>query len=440
MAPQQDDLESSRVATRPTASRLSSMSLAKVEAQETDALPPTDFGLIPWLQVLGGFFLMFNSWGVLVSYGTFQTYYAAGAISDESSASVIAWIGSLQSFLTLFGGAFTGKLFDAGYFRPMLVLGTFMEVFGLMMVSLSSKFYQFMLAQAVAVGGGMALFTVASMGIPTTWFTVHRGLAVGIVSSGSSIAGIIYPIMLRELISRVGFPWAVRSMAFLVLGTQLVAIAVTRMRLPPRRGGTLIEYKALKEAPFAFSTVGFFVTFLGFFTFYTYVEEWTQSSHIDTKGLDPFYILPIVNASSAFGRIFPGLLCDFIGPMNVEIPSIIMCGILNLVWLSVDTIGPLMVVSILYGFFSGTVVAMSPTLFASLTPDMNQFGGRVAINLIVNGLGSLLGSPISGSIIQSQQGSYDGARIWAGIILIAGASFIAVARFIKTGFSLFTKA
>jgi MFS family permease len=406
-------------------------------------LPPTDVGLMPWLQVLGGFLLMFNTWGLLVSYGTFQTYYTSGhGISDESSPSNIAWIGSIQSFLLLFGGSLTGQLFDGGYYRPMLVAGTLLVVLGMMMVSLSTRFYQVILSQTIIVGLGMALLTVASMGIPVTWFQRRRGLAVGLVSSGVSIAGIVFPILLRELIPRIGFPWAVRAMAFLIFATQMVAVAVLRTRLPPRKGGSLVqlEFTALREPAFALLFFGLFLGFLGFFVFFTYVEVWADASHLDSKGLEVFYILPVVNAASVFGRILPGFLSDVVGPLNVQAPSMMLSGILVLVWLPTHTLGPLMVIAILYGFFAGTLIALAPVSTASLTPDLSKFGGRVAVMLISVALGSLVGLPVAGTIIESQNGNYDGARIWAGIVMIAGSTSLVFARLVKTGLRFVAKA
>src|SRR6201996_9098122 len=199
-------------------------------------LPVADIGFTPWLQVLGGFFLMFNSWGILVSYGSFQTYYTSGGgITDEHKPSNIAWIGSVEALLTLLGAALAGKWFDAGYFRILMVIGTFITVFGLMMTSLATKYYQVMLAQGIVTGAGMALFCVTSVALPSTWFVAHRGLAVGIVSTGASVAGIIYPIMFHQLIPQVGFPWTVRIMGFLVLGTLMISISVLRQRLPPKK-------------------------------------------------------------------------------------------------------------------------------------------------------------------------------------------------------------
>lgn len=50
------------------------------------------------------------------SFGVFQTYYVN---SLGKSPSDISWIGSIQVFLVFFIGTFTGRLTDAGYFRPV---------------------------------------------------------------------------------------------------------------------------------------------------------------------------------------------------------------------------------------------------------------------------------------------------------------------------------
>lgn len=37
-------------------------------------IPPPDIGLQAYLQILGGFFLMFNTWGIVLTFGTFQSF------------------------------------------------------------------------------------------------------------------------------------------------------------------------------------------------------------------------------------------------------------------------------------------------------------------------------------------------------------------------------
>lgn len=93
--------------------------------------PPPNGGTQAWLQVLGAFFLNLNSWGLLNAYGVFQNEYSRGLLSS-STESAISWIGSIQAFLTMAAGVLCGRAVDAGYFYPVVVIGAFLEVFGMM--------------------------------------------------------------------------------------------------------------------------------------------------------------------------------------------------------------------------------------------------------------------------------------------------------------------
>lgn len=93
--------------------------------------PPPNGGTRAWLQVLGAFFLNFNTWGLINTFGTFQSEYSTGLLRDSSQSS-IAWIGSLQAFLMLVIGVLCGRALDAGYFYVDITLGVFLEVFGMM--------------------------------------------------------------------------------------------------------------------------------------------------------------------------------------------------------------------------------------------------------------------------------------------------------------------
>lgn len=73
--------------------------------------------------------LFFNTWGILNTFGVYQTYYESGQLYTESSSN-ISWIGSIQAFMVLLVGAFVGPIYDRGYFRQLLIFGSFMIVFG----------------------------------------------------------------------------------------------------------------------------------------------------------------------------------------------------------------------------------------------------------------------------------------------------------------------
>lgn len=63
----------------------------------------------------------------------------------------------------LAGGLIVGPFFDKYGPRWLLLIGTFLHVFGLMMTSLATEYYQFLLAQGVCSALGAACVFFASM-------------------------------------------------------------------------------------------------------------------------------------------------------------------------------------------------------------------------------------------------------------------------------------
>ena len=131
-----------------------------------------------------GWLIIFVTWGFVNSFGAFQSYYTEILPEDPST---ISWIGSIQVFLTFFIGAFSGRLLDAGLFVPTLFVGGILQLLGIFMTSLSTKWWQLLLSQGVLTGIGGGIFFCPSMGLIATYFSDRRALAVGIVSTGNSV-------------------------------------------------------------------------------------------------------------------------------------------------------------------------------------------------------------------------------------------------------------
>ncbi|KAL6694002.1 hypothetical protein J3F84DRAFT_400455 [Trichoderma pleuroticola] len=66
-----------------------------------------------------------------------------------------------------------------------------------------------------------------------------------------------------------------------------------------------------------------------------------------------FYLLPILNAASTFGRITPNFLADHVGPLNMLAPAASITALLAHCWIAVN-------LSTFYGFFSGSFVSLPP--------------------------------------------------------------------------------
>lgn len=211
--------------------------------------PPPNGGLVAWLHVLGGFMLFFNTWGLLTSFGVFQTYYESGELFQRPSSD-ISWIGSIQAFLVQFGGIASGPIYDRGYLRVLLCVGTFCVVFGHMMLSLSTTYWQALLAQGLCVGIGMGCLFVPCISILPTYFSSKLGFAVGVASAGTSLGGVIYPIVMHRLLGIIGFAWSVRVMGFIALATLTAPIVVMKMRIRPAKPRAVIDWTAFTDLPY----------------------------------------------------------------------------------------------------------------------------------------------------------------------------------------------
>lgn len=85
------------------------------------------------------------------------------------------------------GGLVTGPIYDAGHLKGLVVVGSILAVFGMMMTSLCEEYWQVLLAQGIVVGCGAGCLLLPSVAIMPQYFTKRRAFATGIGAVGSSL-------------------------------------------------------------------------------------------------------------------------------------------------------------------------------------------------------------------------------------------------------------
>ena len=400
--------------------------------------PPPNGGILAWLQIAGGFMIFFNTWGLLTGFSVFQTYYESGQLFKASS-SEISWIGSIQCFLLQVTGLIAGPIYDRGYLRLLLLTGSFMVVFGMMMLSLCHEFWQALLAQAFCVGIGAGLLFVPTVSVIPTYFTTNIGLAIGIASSGSSLGGVIYPIVLNRLIVQVGFPWAVRTIGFIALGTFMIPLVALRVRVRAPKPRAIWDWDALHDLPYMTFSLALLIVFIGNAVLIFYISYYPAQQHFTTQDL-AFYITAIFNAGSVIGRILPNAISDRIGVFNTIAPFTLLLGVTILCLLGVNNSAGMIVEAVVTGIFSGVVVALPPVCFRMLTENKAMIGTRSGQGFAIGGLGLLIGGPSAGSILGGGD-SLDWTSMWVygGVTALASGLILIVVRLLKSGFVLKVK-
>lgn len=332
------------------------------------------------------------------------------------------------------GGPFVGKLFDNYGPRYLLLAGTCLEVFGLMMTSISTKYYQFILAQGVCSSIGASMLFFPAMTSTISWFLKKRAFAFGIIASGASLGGVIFPIMVAKLVTKVGFGWTMRICAFLILGLLIIGnLTITSRFKPMPKPFSVMEFiNPLKEKPFACLMTASFLGYIGLFIPISYIV--LQGAAVGMSTHLQAYLVPILNAASLFGRTIPGLVADKIGRFNTMICMCTMSVVfIFALWIPAKTDALVIVFAALYGFGSGAYVSIMPTLVAEITTDMSKLGVRNGTSFAIIALATLIGSPIGGALISADDGSFIGLQIFAGVTLAAGTIMTIVTRFVLVG-------
>lgn len=377
-----------------------------------------------------GHFVILNTWGMIASFGVFQQYYTS-QLGLEASA--VSWIGSFQMLGHFSLGMLTGRAFDAGFFYWSLVPGMLLSALGIFLTSLCRTYWQFFLAQGVLVGVGNGMQFAPTLGLVSTYFHRNRSVALAIMASGSATGGLVYPTLARQLLPRIGFAWTVRVMGFIMLGVGTCYSALLKPRLPPRKTGPVFEVAAFREIPYSVFLLGVFLIALGqYFAFY-----YVSSFAVNVLGL-PYdtsvNVLLVLNGVGVLGRLVPSFFADkYTGPYNILIPFCFVSALVLFFWPLVTTEARLYAWAVCYGFFVAGFQGIFPAAMTTLTTDMTKVGTRNGQGLAVVGLGTFIGPPIAGALIQSDGGRYLVAQVFAGVAVLVGSCVLVWGRWCITG-------
>ncbi|KAJ5137067.1 MFS general substrate transporter [Penicillium atrosanguineum] len=380
-----------------------------------------DGGRDAWMVTFGTWWALFIAFGWTNSLGVFQNYYEKELLKAYS-ASTIAWIASTQIFMMYGGGIVFGKVFDHYGPRWLLYIGGFCHVFGLMMASISTDYYQIFLSQAICSAIGASAIYYASLGSLASWFQAKRATAFGLAASGASVGGVIFPVMVDRLIYRIGFGWTMRAVAFLILGGLVIVILTVKSRLThsPKPIHVRQYTTPFTEIPFLLLVISLSLFSFGLFLPFNFITAQAQ-----TLGMSPTlanYLVAILNATSVFGRIIPGLVADRLGRFNVMSVATLVSGILTFaLWLP----GRSNLTAILYAVFFALIAQLSP---------IQEIGVRTGALYFFVSIAVLTGSPIAGALVSVDKGNYGYLEIFAGATMCGGAILVVLTRVVQGGF------
>ncbi|KAK0637473.1 putative MFS monocarboxylate transporter [Bombardia bombarda] len=405
------------------------------------------------LAVTGSSLALFCSVGFLNAFGVFQEYYKAHLLQNMSESD-ISWIGSVSIFLVYGLSPLAGILVDRIGPTTLLITGSLGELLAIFMTSLCTHYYQFFLAQAILLGVSMSFLLLPPMSVVTRHLPHHRGLALGIVIGGSSIGGVVWPVMLERLLNHtnLGFGWTMRIIGFTMIPLLAIACATVlepasafaaqtqpqQQTLASDPSSSETEHEAdrqekakpkiadisiLKNPAFTTLCLGLAISFLGLYIPFFYVSPYASA-----RGINPelsFYLISIMNGASLFGRVVPGHLADRYGHFNTCIVALISSAAIGFCWTAATSFAGLVVWALVYGFSSGAIVSLQGACASRIATHRTQ-GTAMGLVMGASAITALVGNPVGGTLVGKY--GYLANSMFTGATLVVGTVLIVVAR------------
>nr|QFR37075.1 MFS transporter [Cyberlindnera americana] len=463
------DIINSRISIELKSSALEESITKEVERNEfTVELDQNEFpeGGRGWLVILGCICCSLMTFGVINSYGAFQTYYETDYFPNVPSMK-LSIIGGCQPSIMYFLTPLSLPMIDVFGIRSLITFGSVLilvALFGLSTLK-EGQLWKCYLFHAIIFPIGASFLFPAILFSPIEWFKKKRATALGISMSGVSLGGIFWPILIKHMVPKVGFQWSVRTMAFLFIPLSIGAITLTPQRLDEKfvhKPNTISNSRFCKNKlrllPSAYKVmiknwitqttelrydIMLFSNLLGMFGSYPAIFYQDLFGTLIAPGtVVSEYLLVIYNLFGLPGRIIPGIIGDRIGRFNTLSICLLGAGTAILgIWIpciTVENIAAYGIYVACFGFCIAPLYSLFPACFAQMFGTQGS-ETRLGFFLFTSTPGPILGCLISGSFIpvdnsdtQKKIDAFRGLTAFCGSIIIASALVLLLVRFSTT--------
>ncbi|XP_052001586.1 monocarboxylate transporter 9-like [Xyrauchen texanus] len=193
-----------------------------------------------WMIVVSSFMAQFLSFGSPQAVGVL---YPKWLSAFQEGKGMTAWVGSIVSGVALITSPVCSACVDNFSARPVTVFSGVMVAGGLMLSAFAPNVSFLIFSYGIVVGMGCGLVYAATLTITCQYFDKRRGLALGIVTAGTSMGGFIYATLQNELIELFGLEGCLLIIGALALNLMACAGPMRPLNLP---GYYLKQRAALK--------------------------------------------------------------------------------------------------------------------------------------------------------------------------------------------------
>ncbi|KAH6960390.1 hypothetical protein FAVG1_08878 [Fusarium avenaceum] len=424
-----------------TSSEVEGLGLDPTGTHQVLALPPVDGGKDAWLFLAAAFTVEALTWGFPFAFGVFQDYYSTNAPFEGSSA--IAVIGTCAMGIMYLGLPFflsIHRLYPKQT-RWSPIIGLFIMCTALALSSFSQNTTHLILTQGVlyAIGGGISYCPCILY--LDEWFVKRKGLAYGIMWSGTGLAGFALPLIFEKFLHEYGFRTTLRiwSLSLFVLTLPLAYFIKPRLPRSTTRHISPFNLGFTLRRGFMLHQLANIAQALGFFLPGIYLPSYARTALGAGTFASALTVL-LINVASVFGCVAMGGLVDRLHVTDCFMISATGTTLsIFFLWGFSTNLPVLYFFCIIYGVFAGSYTSAWPGIMhmVSSVPANGRSTGGASFDPVMvlgilsagRGIGNIVSGPLSGALLKGMpwQGQAAGGygTGYGTLIVFTGATAVA---------------
>jgi MFS family permease len=359
-----------------------------------------------WVVVGCAFVILCVAYGIQFSFGVFMPFISADTGWDRGSLSIPY---SLYVFVYSALGLIAGRLTDRLGPRIVFIVGAALLGGGIIMTSRVHALWELYIVLGLVAASGMSAAYVPCNATVVRWFTLKRGLALSITSSGASFGMFIFPPIATGLITAYGWRGAyfilgLVGIAAIILCATFIVRDPEKMGLHPdglippapyppssRASRSDISFDdewsladARRTPAFWLLTAVFTLTWLVVFMPMVHIVPF--ASDLGIEHFRAAMTISVIGFAGFGGRLIIGAISDRLGRTRT-LGFCLMLQAASFIGFTLSHgLALLYPAAALFGFSYGGITALFPAL-------VGDFFGRVAVGAIVGFIFAVAGSP-----------------------------------------------
>jgi len=343
-----------------------------------------------------------------------------------------------------------GRLVDRYGARAVIPVGAALMCLGFLLVSRMTTFAVFYIAYAIVGAGASHMGPVPCSAVISNWFVRKRGMAIGLMSAGYGVGGLMLAPLVGLLLSHHDWRTAYLLMGVVILAVTVpLSLGLVRTRPeemclspdgdsePPKDASARIREASRSQGLTtrqSLRTSVFWLIALAF-TFSSFAHMGTMQSSapfledIGYPTAAAASALGGIGLGSTLGKILFGWLCDRVRANRVSAIGMTLQLAAVLILLAVRTSSPSWIIAayaVLLGFGMGAWV---PTLsmLASTSFGLLYYGAVFGALYLCQGFGAASGPFFSG-LVHDATGSYNSVFVTYAVLQAIAIPTILLAR------------